>query len=460
MGLRMKGEGPDEIAGMATAMRERCVRIRSREDGRVVDLCGTGGARVTTFNVSTIAMFVVAAAGVRVAKHGNRAITSRCGSADLLEALGARVELEPPEVERILEAHGLCFMFAPKFHPAMQHAMGPRRELGVRTVFNILGPLTNPAGAKGHLLGVFSPDLVPLMSKVSARLGIEHALVVRGQAGMDEICLCCPTIVGEVADGRTRQFVLRPADFGFDRADARDLAGAEPETAAKEAVRILRGELGPKREMLLANAAAGIYVSGKVDSLLEALPLAVEALDSGRAFETLRTCVKATGGNIDFVSRAARTGLPVLMKDMVVDSRQIDAAALCGASALLLIETLARRGHCHREMPMLIDEAHDRKVGVVLEVHTLEEWDAAVETPADILGINNRNLATMAIDLGTTPRILAERVKDRPVIAMSGIETRGQVDTMIRAGADAVLVGTSIMHHDEPARKLQELQHG
>ena len=307
MGLRMKGEGPDEIAGMATAMRERCVRIRSREDGRVVDLCGTGGARVTTFNVSTIAMFVVAAAGVRVAKHGNRAITSRCGSADLLEALGARVELEPPEVERILEAHGLCFMFAPKFHPAMQHAMGPRRELGVRTVFNILGPLTNPAGAKGHLLGVFSPDLVPLMSKVTARLGIGHALVVHGQAGMDEICLCCPTIVGEVAEGRTRQFVLKPADLGFDRADPRDLAGAEPEAAAKEAVRILRGELGPKREMLLANAAAGIYVSGKADSILEALPLAVEALDSGKAFETLRTFVKATGGNLSKVEDDGRS---------------------------------------------------------------------------------------------------------------------------------------------------------
>jgi len=261
---------------------------------------------VTTFNVSTIAMFVVAAAGVRVAKHGNRAITSRCGSADLLEALGARVDLEPSEVERILEAHGLCFMFAPKFHPAMQQAMGPRRELGVRTVFNILGPLTNPAGAKGHLLGVFSPDLVPLMSKVTARLGIEHALVVHGQAGMDEICLCCPTIVGEVADGRTRQFVLKPADLGFDRADPRDLAGAEPETAAKEAVRILRGELGPKREMLLANAAAGIYVSGKTDSLLEALPLAVEALDSGKAFETLRTFVKATGGNLSKVEDDGR----------------------------------------------------------------------------------------------------------------------------------------------------------
>ncbi len=306
IGFRMKGEGPDEIAGMATAMRERCAAIRPLDNGRVVDLCGTGGARVTTFNVSTIAMFVVAAAGVTVAKHGNRAITSRCGSADLLEALGARVDLEPSEVERILQAHGLCFMFAPKFHPAMHHAIGPRKELGVRTVFNLLGPLTNPAGAKGHLLGVYSADLVPLVAKVSVRLGMEHVLVVYGQAGVDEICLCCPTIVGEVADGVTRQFVLKPEDFGFRRVDPQRLAGADPQVAAEEALRILAGERGPKRDMLLANAAAGIYVGGEVASLGEALPIATEALDSGKALEKLRTFVRATGGDTSKVDRDGR----------------------------------------------------------------------------------------------------------------------------------------------------------
>lgn len=165
-------------------------------------------------------------------------------------------------------------------------------------------------------------------------------------------------------------------------------------------------------------------------------------------------------GNIGFVSRAARTGLPVLMKDIIIDPKQIDAAARSGASALVLIETLARRGRFHGEMQSLIDTAHARELEVVLEVHTLAEWDAAVDTPADILGINNRDLATMAIDMATTPRILSERAKDRPVIAMSGIETRGQVDTMLHAGADAVLVGMSIMHHEDPARKLEELQHG
>jgi anthranilate phosphoribosyltransferase len=297
LGLRMKGEGPEEIAGMATAMRERCIPIHAPPNGRVVDLCGTGGAPVATFNVSTIAMFVVAAAGVTVAKHGNRAITSRCGSADLLEALGARVDLEPADVEKILQANGLCFMFAPKFHPSMRFAAAPRRELGIRTVFNVLGPLTNPAGAKGHVLGVFSPDLVPLLSKVSARLGIEHALVVHGQAGVDEICLCCPTIVGEVSDGRVRQFILTPEDLGFERTDAKDLAGCDPQSAAKEAIGLLQGRTGPKRDMLLANSAAGVYVAGKAGSLIEALPIATEALDSGKAFEKLREFVKATGGD-------------------------------------------------------------------------------------------------------------------------------------------------------------------
>lgn len=297
LGLRMKGESPDEIAGMATAMRERCASIHARPNGRVVDLCGTGGAPVTTFNVSTIAMFVVAAAGVTVAKHGNRAITSRCGSADLLEALGARVDLEPAQVEKILQADGLCFMFAPKFHPSMRYAAAPRKEIGIRTVFNILGPLTNPAGAKGHLLGVFSPDLVPLMSKVSARLGMEHALIVHGQAGIDEICLCCPTIVGEVSEGEMHQFILKPEDLGFERADLKAIAGSDPDSAAKEALQILHGQEGPKRDMLLANSAAGIYIAGKAESLTEALPIAKDALDSGRAFEKLRTFVKATGGD-------------------------------------------------------------------------------------------------------------------------------------------------------------------
>ncbi len=306
MGLRMKGEDAEEIAGMATAMRERCSAIHAPSNGRVVDLCGTGGAPVSTFNVSTIAMFVVAAAGVTVAKHGNRAITSRCGSADLVEALGVRVDLEPPQVERVLQAHGLCFMFAPKFHPAMRHAMGPRKELGVRTVFNLLGPLTNPAGATGHVLGVFSPELVPLMSQVTARLGVEHALVVHGQAGVDEICLCCPTLVAEVADGETRQYVLRPEELGFDRVTAESLAGAEPAAAAEEALRLLRGERGPKRNMLLMNAAAGIYVAGKAETLEAGLPLAAEALDSGRAYGKLRDLVRATAGDASRVEADGR----------------------------------------------------------------------------------------------------------------------------------------------------------
>lgn len=295
--LRMKGESVDEIVGMATAMRERCAAIRIEGNGRLVDLCGTGGAPLRTFNVSTIAMFVVSAAGVRVAKHGNRGVTSACGSADLLEALGVRLDIEPPQVESILRETGQCFMFAPKFHPAMRHAMGPRKELGLRTVFNLLGPLTNPAGARGHVLGVFSPDLVRFLPDVALRLGMERALVVHGEAGVDEICLCCPTIVGELRDGETRQYVLRPGDLGFDRVPSEALAGSDPQTAAREALRILRGMRGPKRDMVLANAAAGIYVGGKVESIVDGLGIAEDAIDSGRALGRLEDLVRATGGD-------------------------------------------------------------------------------------------------------------------------------------------------------------------
>lgn len=304
--LRMKGETVEEIAGMASAMRERCISIRVEGNGRLVDLCGTGGAPLRTFNVSTIAMFVVAAAGVKVAKHGNRGVTSACGSADLLEALGVRVDLEPPQVERILREHGLCFMFAPKFHPAMRHAVGPRKEIGIRTVFNVLGPLTNPAGARGHVLGVFSEDLVARLPDVAARLGMEHVLVVHGRAGVDEICLCCPTLVGEVLNGEIRWYELRPEDLGLRPVPPQSLAGADPVAAAAEAVRILGGERGAKRDMVLANAAAGIYVGGRVSSLSEGMALAQEALDSGRAIDRLRELIRATGGDLSKVESFGR----------------------------------------------------------------------------------------------------------------------------------------------------------
>ena len=305
--IRAKGETVEEIAGMALAMRERCTSIRSVGNGRVVDMCGTGSAPLRTFNVSTIAMFVVAAAGVTVAKHGNRGVTSACGSADLLEALGVRVDLDPREVERILREHRLCFMFAPRFHPAMRHAAGPRKEIGVRTVFNILGPLTNPAGARGHVLGVFSEDLVTRLPEVAVRLEIEHALVVHGRAGVDEICVCCPTLVGEVSDGTVHRYELRPEDLGLTRSVPAALAGSDPLDAADEAVRLLSGEQGgAKQDMVLANAAAGIYVGGKATSLTEGVVVAREALDSGRALERLRDLIRATGGDFSRVDGDGR----------------------------------------------------------------------------------------------------------------------------------------------------------
>ena len=287
MGLRVKGEGPEEIAGMATAMRERCAAIRPVPNGRVVDLCGTGGAPLPTFNVSTISMFVVAAAGVTVAKHGNRAVTSACGSADLLEALGARVDLEPPEVERILQSSGLCFMFAPKFHPAMRYAMGPRRELGVRTVFNILGPLTNPAGARSQLLGAARPEMAAMIAAVLARLGTHHALVVHGQEGLDEISLAGPSTVHEVCDGAVRSYELRPEDVGLRPAPLEAVRGGTPEENAARLRAVLSGERGPLRDIVVLNAAAALVAADIAGGMAEGIERAAAAIDSGAARERL-----------------------------------------------------------------------------------------------------------------------------------------------------------------------------
>lgn len=305
--LRMKGETAEEIAGFASVMRERCVRIRA-PDGAVVDLCGTGGAPVTTFNVSTIASFVVAGAGATVAKHGNRSFTSRCGSADLLEALGVRIDLEPAECERILHEVGLTFLFAPKFHPAMRHAAGPRKEIGVRTVFNLLGPLTNPAGATAQVLGVPEEKFLGPIAEALRTLGARHALVVYGVCGMDEISVSCPTRVAEVRDGTIRRYVVTPRELGFPVAKPEDLAGSDPPEAAATAVRILRGAAGPKRDMVVANAAAGLRVADRVDTFADGVALALEALDSGRAYGKLQALVRATGG--DAAKLEAIHGLP------------------------------------------------------------------------------------------------------------------------------------------------------
>jgi anthranilate phosphoribosyltransferase len=290
--LRMKGESVNEIAGAAASMRRHAVRIDTG-GVPVVDTCGTGGDDSGSFNISTAAALVAAGAGVSVAKHGNRAISSACGSADVLMALGVNLEIPPEQVEDCVREAGIGFLFAPKLHPAMKFAMGPRKELGVRTIFNMLGPLTNPAGAKGQLLGVFSPELTEPFAEVLMRLGSRRAFVVHGHDGMDEITTTAPTRVSELVDGRVKTYELDPLPFIDDYASAGDLRGGGPEVNAAIISSVLAGDKGPARDIVCLNAAAAIVAGGKADRLGDGWALATAAIDSGaarRALDLLIAC--------------------------------------------------------------------------------------------------------------------------------------------------------------------------
>ncbi len=291
--LRMKGEVVDEIAGGAESMRRHAVFIDCT-GLQVVDTCGTGGDSCDTFNISTTAAFVVAGANVPVAKHGNRAITSKCGSADVLMALGVNLEVTSDTVEDCIRDVGIGFMFAPHLHPAMKHAMGPRRELGVRTIFNMLGPLTNPAGAKGQIIGVFSPELTEPFANVLRLLGSKRAFIVHGQDGMDEITTTTTTRISELANGSVRTYEFDPLDLIEDYADAADLVGGAPDVNAAITRAILEGEKGPRRDIVCLNAGAAIAAGGKADTLKAGWQLAQEAIDSGKAKAALDGLIAAT----------------------------------------------------------------------------------------------------------------------------------------------------------------------
>jgi len=280
--LHTKGETRAEIVGAVTAMRRRVVPIPHHRDD-AIDTCGTGGDGKGTFNISTAAALVAAAAGAPVAKHGNRSVSSRSGSADVLAALGVEIELSPAAAGRALDEIGIAFLFAPRLHPAMARVMPVRRELGVRTLFNVLGPLTNPAGAKRQLVGVFADVLVELLAGVLADLGSVHAMVVHGHDGLDEITTTGPTRVAEVRDGAVRVYDLSPEDLGLPRARPEDLAGGGPEDNAATLEALLRGEEGPLADIVAVNAGAALYVGGRAPSLAAGLGLAREALAGGGA---------------------------------------------------------------------------------------------------------------------------------------------------------------------------------
>jgi len=288
MALLMKGPTTAEIAGIAKAMRRACVAISPRVNGDLTDTCGTGGG-LTTFNVSTTNALLSAAAGVKIAKHGSRSISSSSGSADVLEALGIPVELEPDQAERLIEEAGFSFLYAPRFHPVMGKVFGPENDLGIKTIFfTIIGPLINPADARRHVLGVHQPQLVDQVAEVALEIGLNHVMVVHGLDGVDEISLLGETKVAEVKNGRIEHYTIAPEDFGLKRCALNEVRGGSAEANARMILDIFTGkDTGPRRDMLLLNAAATLVVAEKVNSLAEGIALARETLESGRAMAKL-----------------------------------------------------------------------------------------------------------------------------------------------------------------------------
>ncbi|HKL99589.1 MAG TPA: anthranilate phosphoribosyltransferase [Mobilitalea sp.] len=288
--MRMKGETIDEITACAMVMRSYGIKLK--HTGDVLDIVGTGGDEANTFNISTISSFVISAAGIPVAKHGNRSVSSKCGSADLLEALGVKIDIPVERSEAILEEIGMCFMYAPYYHSSMKYAAPVRKELSVRTIFNILGPLASPAEANLQLLGVYDENLVEPMARVLNNLGVKRAMVVHGHDGLDEVSLSTKSTVCEVNQGQVNSFFLDPHQFGFEYCDRKELVGGDPAENAEIAMRILQGERGPKRDVVLLNSAVCLYMSYNNITLRECVKMAAEMIDSGKALKQLEMFIK------------------------------------------------------------------------------------------------------------------------------------------------------------------------
>jgi anthranilate phosphoribosyltransferase len=296
--LRLKGETVAEITAFARVMRQFAAQIKPNVGGTLVDTCGTGGDKIKTFNISTAVALVAAGAGIPIAKHGNRSVTSKAGSADVLETLGVKIDLEPQGVKRCIEEIGFGFMFAPVFHRAMKYATPVRREMGIRTVFNVLGPLTNPANAQAQILGVYDCELTEKLAGVLKGLGVKRAMVVHGLDGLDEISNLGRTQISELKDCEVRTYIARPRDFGFNPAKPQDIRGYDREKNAGLMLKLLHGGNGPRRDIILMNSAAAMIVGGKASNFKEGVEIAKETIDSGGAYEKLMSLIEATSGDI------------------------------------------------------------------------------------------------------------------------------------------------------------------
>ncbi len=292
--LRMKGETADEITGAASVMREKAIHITSAKRNNLVDTCGTGGDGANSFNISTAAAFVAAGAGAVVAKHGNRNISSKCGSADVLEALGVNISVAPEIMQKCLDSIGIAFLFAPALHKAMKHAIGPRKEIGIRTIFNMLGPLTNPALAPNQLMGVYSADITETMAVALKNMGSQKAYIVHGLDPLDEVSISNTTRVSEINNGNIKTYSVSPEDFGITRAPVSAVAGGTPSENAEIIRKILQGEKGPQRDIVILNASFAIAAAGITESPVEAISIANKSIDSGAALNKLIELSKAT----------------------------------------------------------------------------------------------------------------------------------------------------------------------
>ncbi len=292
-GLRMKGETISELTGAAHVMRDKAAKITTSRSG-LVDVCGTGGDKIDTFNISTTTAFVIAGAGLPVAKHGNRSVSSPSGSADVLEELGVNLDLTPAQVGESIDEIGIGFLYAPTFHQAMKHAIGPRKELGIRTIFNMLGPLTNPAAADIQLLGVYDADLTEAIAYTLKNLGVEGALVVHGLVGLDELSTVAKTKVSQLKDGRVDTYYIKPEELGLEEAKPEELQGGSPKENAVITKNILSGQQGKKRDIILLNAAGAFLAAGKVDDLEAGIELAAETIDQGLALDKLNQLIEVS----------------------------------------------------------------------------------------------------------------------------------------------------------------------
>jgi anthranilate phosphoribosyltransferase len=300
--LRVKGETVEEITGAAMVMRQRAIKLKARSAGkavdtereRIVDTCGTGGSGTNTFNISTTAAFVVAGCGIKVAKHGNRGVSSACGSADVIKALGVNIDIPPKKVEKCIRRIGIGFLYAPLFHGAMKYAVGPRREIGIRTIFNILGPLTNPAGADAQVLGVYDEKLTGVLARVLNNLGTKRALVVHGLDALDEITITGKTKISELNNQRIKTYYINPENFGIKRAGLKAIKGGTLRQNAQIVLSVLKGEKGARRDVVLLNSAAALVAAGTARNIRKGICLAAESIDSGRALEKLELLKKYT----------------------------------------------------------------------------------------------------------------------------------------------------------------------